>query len=290
MEQATILHLYNQIHANLTALATTNRLIISRMTTTDVTTSPALAQHLIEIYRCNMRQCEVYNLQINHLLETLRAGATMSSAAAAVAAAPAPLVPQPSESRQLVPPISINTTFFRRTADGRDIPISQEEYMRLSANGVPHVGAGGAATPSPPDPFTMLNLLANAINTMSDRDDDGATEEEITRATRNTTFGEIENPCSTTCPITHEDFAPNSEVAVINHCGHIFMRRDLAQWLGRDSRCPMCRHDIRVRSSSSSSSSDNNGPNMENLLSALGLNTGDNITVRTFHTRRSGGL
>ena len=272
MEQANIIHIYNQIHSNLAALAATNRLIISRMTNTNVTMSPAMSQHLFEIYKCNMQQCDIYNLQINHLLETLRINSRN-------------VIPSMSESQETpmrpmsvpapVPaPLSITTSFFRRTADGRDIPISQEEYTRLSTA---TTAATPAATPATPtDPFMMLNLLANAISTL-DAGDGGATEEEITQATRNTTFGEIENPCSGSCPITHEDFTQNSNVAVINQCGHIFMRDDLAQWLRRDGRCPMCRHDIRVRERNN---------NMDNLISSLGLNNGDNITVRTYHTHR----
>ena len=68
---------------------------------------------------------------------------------------------------------------------------------------------------------------------------------EISEATTDMSFSEIENPINTQCPITHEDFQPDQLVTRINHCGHIFSRNELAEWFRFGSHCPVCRHNIR---------------------------------------------
>ena len=52
-------------------------------------------------------------------------------------------------------------------------------------------------------------------------------------------------PSQTTCPISREEFEPNTVILKINHCGHIFKKNSLLNWFETSSRCPMCRHNIR---------------------------------------------
>lgn len=68
---------------------------------------------------------------------------------------------------------------------------------------------------------------------------------EIQNATLNTTFGTINNPINSSCPISLERFEGDTEVSQIIHCGHIFNREDLNVWFERNVRCPVCRYDIR---------------------------------------------
>ena len=58
-------------------------------------------------------------------------------------------------------------------------------------------------------------------------------------------FGDIENPVNTMCPITREEFVPDDEVGIINHCNHIFNYNAVVSWLSQNFVCPLCRHDIR---------------------------------------------
>lgn len=71
------------------------------------------------------------------------------------------------------------------------------------------------------------------------------TQLEIESATRVRTYGEIENPINTECPISHETFENNDEVTEIRHCGHIFHTNSIQQWFLTGHQCPVCRHDIR---------------------------------------------
>lgn len=62
----------------------------------------------------------------------------------------------------------------------------------------------------------------------------------MTETTRHL-FSDIERPLNTECPISLEPFQPNSEVAQINRCGHIFNRLELNNWFQSNTRCPTCR-------------------------------------------------
>ena len=65
--------------------------------------------------------------------------------------------------------------------------------------------------------------------------------------TSNRLFSDINYPLNTECPISLVPFEPNSEVAQINVCGHIFVRSELAQWFQENSNCPTCRAHVQRR-------------------------------------------
>ena len=50
----------------------------------------------------------------------------------------------------------------------------------------------------------------------------------------------------TTCPIDLQPFRNEDYILKINHCGHIFRESNLRRAFETDSRCPMCRHNIRT--------------------------------------------
>jgi hypothetical protein len=73
----------------------------------------------------------------------------------------------------------------------------------------------------------------------------------MTTETTPRTFSDIENPLNTECPIRLEPFEPNSSVVQINQCGHIFDPAGLQHWFNANTRCPVCRRELRPQSQTS---------------------------------------
>ena len=72
------------------------------------------------------------------------------------------------------------------------------------------------------------------------------TEAQISAATRIIRYSDIENPASTACPISLDNFSENDNVRQINHCGHVFSLNSIDEWFQNNVRCPVCRYDIRT--------------------------------------------
>ena len=51
------------------------------------------------------------------------------------------------------------------------------------------------------------------------------------------------------CSICQEQYQPQTQVRVINHCSHRFHTRCIDEWFQRNVHCPVCRHDIRQNES-----------------------------------------
>jgi len=95
------------------------------------------------------------------------------------------------------------------------------------------------------------------------------TQTQIEIATRRVMYNDIISPVNVSCPITLEPFNDNDIVTLIRHCGHIFNSENLNTWFRSNSKCPVCRYDIRnynanSSSSNSNDSTNNNGLNTEN--------------------------
>lgn len=69
--------------------------------------------------------------------------------------------------------------------------------------------------------------------------------EQITLATELGSYENMENPINTTCPITLRPFQSNDVVYRIKHCRHLFLRNELDNWFLENTKCPVCRYDIR---------------------------------------------
>ena len=54
-------------------------------------------------------------------------------------------------------------------------------------------------------------------------------------------YSEINNPISTSCPITREDFVDNDLVVMIRECRHIFKKTAFQNWIENNNTCPCCR-------------------------------------------------
>ena len=92
------------------------------------------------------------------------------------------------------------------------------------------------------------------------------TQEQITRATREVQFSEIDNPQNIRCPISQQDFSLNDRVTQINHCGHIFYPDQINTWWRSNVRCPVCRHDIREVQEETGTSNSSNEESINNQL------------------------
>lgn len=76
------------------------------------------------------------------------------------------------------------------------------------------------------------------------------TLEQINSSTISSTFDLIENPINSTCPISIIEFRNDDIVTKILYCGHLFLKIELENWFRSNTRCPMCRYDIRNYNSS----------------------------------------
>lgn len=92
-------------------------------------------------------------------------------------------------------------------------------------------------------PTTMvmnIDLSGNALrNAFFDPVPVVATSEQITAATET----HMAVPAGTMCSICQEEVACATRLRA---CGHNFHSQCISQWLGMNTRCPVCRHDIRL--------------------------------------------
>lgn len=79
---------------------------------------------------------------------------------------------------------------------------------------------------------------------------------QIESATITCQYSDIENPLNTECPICLNDFNETTNVTQINHCRHIFDSAELNNWFLTNSRCPVCRFDIRGTTTTNTTNTD----------------------------------
>ena len=109
----------------------------------------------------------------------------------------------------------------------------------------------------------MTDIFMDSINI--------PTQEQINLATSRLIFSQIENPINTSCPIRHQDFEPTDEVIQINICRHNFYPNEINQWFTINSKCPVCRLDIRNNTTLENQSSRNDIEVARLLLSLMNL-------------------
>mgnify|MGYP002868688292 CR=1 FL=1 len=68
---------------------------------------------------------------------------------------------------------------------------------------------------------------------------------QIRRATRLIQFRDISNVTHQICPIDREILNPTDTVMQIMHCNHYFRESNLRRHFRNNTRCPLCRYDIR---------------------------------------------
>ena len=71
------------------------------------------------------------------------------------------------------------------------------------------------------------------------------TSQQINDGTLVGPFCQMVNPTNSSCPISLETFETNNVVTQIRGCGHIFHNESIMSWFRNNTRCPVCRYDIR---------------------------------------------
>lgn len=90
----------------------------------------------------------------------------------------------------------------------------------------------------------LTNFINNTLHVPSRPD--YPTFNQVIAATTESTYRTCQNINNQTmCTISREEFNNDTVVLKINHCGHIFKKNSLLTWFETNSRCPVCRHDIR---------------------------------------------
>jgi len=125
------------------------------------------------------------------------------------------------------------------------ITLMQTQNNQISSTRTPNNHTTGGRhrrrarfTPSVRTAFFDLGTLFNDVVVRP-------TRQQISHATHELLFSEINQPQNTRCPISQQDFSQNDTVTQIRHCGHIFYPNEINTWWERNVRCPVCRHDIR---------------------------------------------
>lgn len=95
------------------------------------------------------------------------------------------------------------------------------------------------------DFVTLLEaLMTIPLTNTSTTTNTAPTTDQIQQATELIAYENIDNPSENCCPISHEEFEPESIVCRIKHCKHIFKPEHLNRWFETSSLCPVCRHNI----------------------------------------------
>lgn len=71
------------------------------------------------------------------------------------------------------------------------------------------------------------------------------TAQQISNACIDISYSLITDPCSNDCPISLDTFTDLDTVTQIKQCKHIFKPQSLSTWFETNTRCPVCRYDIR---------------------------------------------
>lgn len=90
---------------------------------------------------------------------------------------------------------------------------------------------------------TRMPLLNNFSNLSPVRIRPSNTQ--IRRGTEILVWSDISDNYQTHCPIDMQDFTGNDSILRIRHCGHIFREMNLRRHFRNNTRCPICRFDIR---------------------------------------------
>jgi hypothetical protein len=153
---------------------------------------------------------------------------------------------------------SRNTNTYRRRPNNND---------RVYINNIPFIVEEVQFTPETSNLGSQIRSLVNndfyrLLSSFLEPINIIPTQEQIEIATRNTTYGQIRNPTYGSCPISLENFTDTTPVTMILYCRHIFCTESLMSWFNNNTRCPVCRFDIRTyRENPNNSNSNENQTN-----------------------------
>ena len=80
------------------------------------------------------------------------------------------------------------------------------------------------------------------------------TLEQLQNAIIRSSFKDIDNPLNYVCPISQTDFSADDQIIQLISCKHIFTPNSILQWFQNNTKCPLCRCDIRESVDSSNNS------------------------------------
>ena len=101
---------------------------------------------------------------------------------------------------------------------------------------------------------------------------------QIRRGTELVVWSDISNNYQTRCPIDMQDFTGDDSILRIRQCGHIFREMNLRRHFRSNTRCPICRFDIRdyiPPENDYSTSNETELPNTSRFLSESLMNSID---------------
>lgn len=133
------------------------------------------------------------------------------------------------------------------------------------------------------DDLNIDNILTNLLTApLLNRRSRIPTPEDISNNCTRLIYGDISSN-QTICPIDRMEFSDEDIILKINHCGHIFKEENLLRVFERNSKCPLCRHDILERNNNGNrNNNETNESEIPNFFSGSNSfvdQSGNNISV-----------
>lgn len=120
-----------------------------------------------------------------------------------------------------------------------------------------------------PSLFTSTPQVNNFFENMFQNVMVRPTAEQINQSTETLIYNSQLELLNSSCPIRLENFQEGENIRRIVSCGHCFSENSFNQWFQNNTRCPVCRYDIRDFSVDDSSG---NNLNNENIVSDVSFN------------------
>ena len=123
--------------------------------------------------------------------------------------------------------------------------VTLSDLYDLSSNEIP-------ITLNTNDPNPILqHILNNFLNMNTDTSaNEGQSNPnivtDVSQVTEEMCFSDINDPTTTICPISLENFEPNDPILRINRCQHYFKKNSLLYWFRLSRLCPVCRGDVTL--------------------------------------------
>lgn len=126
-----------------------------------------------------------------------------------------------------------------------DIPYILEEIQYISPLNTSVINENPNLETNRGRSNSLVNEIGRLVGTFFEPVTISPTQLQIEQATENIIYRDIPNPTNNSCPICLENFVETSRVTMIKHCSHVFNTESLMTWFNNNSRCPVCRFDIR---------------------------------------------
>jgi len=157
---------------------------------------------------------------------------------------------QQQQSRQRTPSSSSSANAYNTAYFEYYIPHSSDPDVTSLLNLFQSLGAtttaATAATATAATATTATTATTNTRAPVMDSSANSIAMRLMHTTTRTIPYSEISNPLNTQCPIYLTTFVPTTEVVQILGCGHIFTPSSITAWFRTNTKCPVCRYDVRL--------------------------------------------